>query len=233
MKDRECNTGDLPLGVDRVPEQMIENLGDRVLDIENAGVWLSLRHIQKDPAYLALMKEILAELHDAIGAKTGGIEQIEGFFFITSPGGVAPYHFDPEHNILFQIRGSKVMTMFPAGDPSYAPDESHEAYHRGGRPELVWRDEMAIGGSDWPLTAGEALFVPLMAPHYVRNSDEVSISFSVTWRSEWSFAEADARALNGMLRKAGLQPRAPGRWPHQNRAKSYAWRALRKVGAVD
>jgi hypothetical protein len=239
MKDRECNIGNLPVGsevtygVDPRPEQMIENLGDRVLDIENAGVWLSLRHIQSDPAYLALMQEILAELQDAIGIKTGAIQRIEGFFFLTSPGGVAPYHFDPEHNILFQIRGSKVMTIFPAGDPFYAPDEAHELYHRGGRPELSWREELDAGGTEWPLKAGEALYVPLMAPHYVRNADEVSISLSVTWRSEWSFNEADARALNGMLRKVGMKPRAPGRWPQHNRAKAYAWRALRKVGVVE
>jgi hypothetical protein len=233
MKDRECNTGNVPIGVEVRPEQWLENLGDRVLDIENAGVWLSLRHIQNDPAYNALLHEILDELREAIDAKTGAIQRVEGFFFLTSPGGVAPYHFDPEHNLLMQVRGSKVMTTFPAGDPFYAPDESHEAYHRGGRPELIWRDEMAAGGTDWTLSPGEALFVPLMAPHYVRNNDEVSISLSVTWRSDWSFGEADTRAFNALLRQAGLSPRRPGRWPKQNRAKAYVWRALRKIGAVD
>jgi hypothetical protein len=28
---------------------------------------------------------------------------------------VTPFHFDPEHNILLQIRGRKTMTIFPAG----------------------------------------------------------------------------------------------------------------------
>ena len=219
MKDRECNTGNLPIGTevkigtDARPEQLIDNLGDRVLDIENAGVWLSMRHIQNDPAYKALLEEVLAELRHLIGGKTGEIRRVEGFFFITSPGGVAPYHFDPEHNLLMQVRGSKVMTVFPAGDTFYASDESHEAYHLGGRPELTWREEMAAGGTEFSLSPGEALFVPLMAPHFVRNSNEASISLSVTWRSDWSMAEADARALNGIMRKAGLAPRRPGRWP--------------------
>ena len=39
----------------------------------------------------------------------------QGFIFVSSPNSVTPYHFDPEHNILLQIRGSKVMTQFPAG----------------------------------------------------------------------------------------------------------------------
>jgi hypothetical protein len=55
---------------------------------------------------------------------------------------------------------------------------------------------------------GEALFVPVMAPHFVRNGPAPSVSLSITWRSEWSFAEADARAFNGLLRRNGLNPRA-------------------------
>jgi hypothetical protein len=125
------------------------------------------------------------------------------------------------------------MTEFPAGDSRYAPDETHEAYHTGGPRELYWTDALQEGGRDFALGPGDALFVPVMAPHYVRNGPEPSVSLSITWRSEWSFAEADARAFNKLLREIGISPSAPGRWPQQNRAKSYAWRALRKVGMVD
>ena len=68
-----------------------------------------------------------------------------------------------------------------------------------------------------------------MAPHHVRNGREVSVSLSITWRSEWSFAEADARALNGLLRRFGLKPRAPGRYPVRNRRKALAWRAWSRI----
>jgi hypothetical protein len=154
----------------------------------------------------------------------------QGFIFVSSPDAVTPYHFDPEHNILLQLRGNKVMTQFPAGDTFYAPDETHESYHTGGHRNLVWREELATGGTAWPLAPGDALFVPVMAPHHVKNGPEPSISLSITWRSDWSFAEADARAFNSVLRKAGLQPSAPGRFPAQNSAKATAWRALRKLG---
>jgi hypothetical protein len=69
-----------------------------------------------------------------------------------------------------------------------------------------------------------------MAPHFVRNGPEPSVSLSITWRSEWSFAEADARAFNRLLRRAGLKPRSPGRWPARNVAKACGWRMLRKLG---
>ena len=155
--------------------------------------------------------------------------KLQGFVFVTSPGGVTPYHFDPEHNILLQIHGSKVMTQFPAGDAHYAPDEVHEAYHTGGARELTWRDELMAGGKEFPLASGEALFVPVMAPHFVQNGPEPSVSLSITWRSDWSFAEADARAFNAVLRRIGFRPRNTGRWPVSNRPKALAWRVLRKL----
>jgi hypothetical protein len=68
-----------------------------------------------------------------------------------------------------------------------------------------------------------------MAPHFVRNGPEPSVSLSITWRSEWSFAEADARAFNSVLRRIGLRPRQPGRWPHRNTAKALGWRVIRRL----
>ena len=72
-----------------------------------------------------------------------------------------------------------------------------------------------------------------MAPHFVRNGSESSISLSITWRSDWSFAEADARGFNRLLRRAGLTPAAPGRWPAANGPKAFAFRALRRLGIGD
>jgi hypothetical protein len=153
-----------------------------------------------------------------------------GFIFVTSPGGVTPCHFDPEHNILLQVRGSKVMTQFPVTETVYVGDESHERYHTGGPREVPWRDTLENGGTEFPLGPGDGVFVPVMAPHFVRNGPEPSISLSITWRSEWAYEEADARAFNAVLRRAGLRPQAPGRWPASNRGKALAWRALRKTG---
>ncbi|MBV1688107.1 cupin-like domain-containing protein [Novosphingobium sp. G106] len=224
----EYNAADQPLGVTGKPEPTGLPIGETIRNIGSSGSWAVLKNIEQDPGYATLLESLLAELRPVIEARTGRMMTTQGFIFVTSPGGVTPYHFDPEHNILLQIRGSKVMTQFPAGDPAYAPDEVHETYHTGGARELAWRDELATGGREFALGPGEALFVPVMAPHFVRNGPEPSISLSITWRSEWSFAEADARAFNGMLRRMGLRPRSPGRWPSRNLAKAYGWRALRK-----
>ena len=229
-QSREYNRADLPVGLNGiVPPSNGLGIGETIRRISETGSWAALKNIEVVPAYRELLLALLEELRPAIEAKTGAMLRPQGFVFITSPNGVTPYHFDPEHNILLHLAGVKTMTLFPQGDPWYAPDETHETYHTGGGRELSWREEMAAGGKEWKLVPCEALYVPVMAPHYVRNGPSSAISLSITWRSEWSFAEADARAFNAVLRRVGLIPRAPGRWPHDNRVKAAGWRLLRRL----
>ena len=228
----EYNRGDLPIGVDGKPESNGLTIGETIRGIEESNSWAVLKNIEQHPAYAALLGELLGELESEIVRKTGRMLKTQGFIFVSSPDAVTPYHFDPEHNILLQLTGQKAMTVFPAGNVSCAPDRVHEAYHTGGAGELSWDDGLACHGQTFQLAEGEAIYVPAMAPHHVRNGPVPSISLSITWRSEWSFAEADARAFNAQLRKWGFEPRPPGRWPQRNSAKAIAWRMLRRMPGV-
>ncbi|MDE1914985.1 MAG: transcriptional regulator [Sphingomonadales bacterium] len=221
---------DQPIGVSGKPPVPAISAADAIRQIDTAGCWVALTFIEQDPAYRALLLEVIEELRGAIEPRTGAVHKPQAFVFVSSPHAVTPYHFDPEHNILMQIRGSKVMTQFPAGDPFYSPAQVHEAYHTGGPRELVWRDEMLAGGTEFALAPGQGLMVPVMAPHFVRNGPQASISLSITWRSEWSYAESAAHAFNGVLRRWGMKPAFPGRWPARNHGKALAWRVMQKLG---
>ena len=227
----EYNRGDLPIGVDGKPGSNGMTIAETIRRVAEAESWAVLKNIEQVPAYESLLMSLLEEIRPEIEAATGAMLTPQGFIFVSSPNSVTPYHFDPEHNILLQIRGSKVMTQFPAGDTRFVPDEAHETYHSGGPRELKWDDAMLEHGTEFPLTPGEALFVPVMAPHFVRNGPAPSVSLSITWRSEWSYRESDARIFNAILRERGfIRPKAPGRWPQQNYAKAYAFRVMRKLG---
>jgi hypothetical protein len=222
----------LPIGVDGKPERPAIPIGETIRHIAETGSWAVLKNIEQNPLYGSILADLLDELSPQIEARTGRMMLTQAFVFVSSPNAMTPYHFDPEHNILLQLRGTKTMTQFPAGDARYAPDPVHEGYHTGGVRELAWRDDFARGGREFRISPGEALFVPVMAPHFVRNGPEPSVSLSITWRSEWSFAEADARAFNGVLRRIGFKPRSTGRWPARNLAKAYGWRLLRKLNGA-
>lgn len=230
----EYNPGNLPIGIDPkdVPRASL-SIADTIRSIEENGSWMVLKFIEKHPVYRALLEETLAEIDPITRSKTGAMLGMEGFIFISSPGAVTPFHFDPEHNILLQIRGSKVMTLFPAADETIVSGVAHEHFHLGlQHRNLIWREDFAALGQPVSLSPGEAVYVPVKAPHWVQNGDAVSISLSVTWRSEWSYAEADARAFNHILRTRGLNPASPKRYPAQNTAKSIAYRALRRLGVA-
>ena len=226
----EYNRGDLPIGVDGKPGSNGMTIAETIRRVAEAESWAVLKNIEQVPAYEDLLLGLLDEIRPEIEVATGAMLTPQGFIFVSSPNSVTPYHFDPEHNILLQIRGSKVMTQFPAGDTRFVPDEAHETYHSGGPRELKWDDSFLAHGREFPLSPGEALFVPVMAPHFVKNGPAPSVSLSITWRSEWSYRESDARIFNAILRERGFKPAAPGRWPHQNYAKAYAFRIMRKLG---
>ena len=228
----EYNPGNLPIGIapEDVPSPKL-SIAETIRSIEDNGSWMVLKRIEQHPDYARLLAETLAEIEPLVKERTGGMLGQEGFIFVSSPGAVTPFHFDPEHNILLQVRGSKVMTVFPNNDESLVSAEAVEAFHMGEHHRnQPWQECFAEKGRAVPLSPGEAIYVPVKAPHWVQNGPEVSISLSITWRSEWSYREANARAFNRAVRRVGLTPARPGRWPAQNNAKSMAWRILRKSG---
>ncbi len=226
----EYNAGDLPVGVDpaSVPGNGL-SIVETIRRIEECGSWMVLKFVEADPAFRAVMDEALDELLPAIAPKTGAMLKREAFIFVSSPGAVTPFHFDPEHNVLLQLRGTKTMNVFPAGDEAIVAGTAHETFHLGGHRNLAWRDDFAARGRPVELAPGEAVYVPVKAPHWVRNGPEVSISLSVTWRCEWSYAEADARAMNRLIRRIGIEPAPPKPFPARNLGKAAAWRAIRKA----
>lgn len=229
----EHNQGDLPVGIapEAVPAPKL-GVAETIRSIEENGSWMALKFIENVPEYRELMESALREVEPAIFGKTGAMRNLEAFIFVSAPDAVTPFHFDPEHNILVQIRGHKVLTMFPADDERLAGPLVHEAFAFGAHHRnLDWNDDFASLGEPFYLTAGEALYVPVKMPHWVKNGPELSISLSITWRSEWSAAESEARAFNAILRRAGLKPRVTGRWPASNLAKAYGWRIARRLGA--
>ena len=227
----EYNPGTLPIGIapEDVPPPTL-SVTETIRNIGAAGSWVALKRIEQHPDYAALLHSVLAELREVVEPRTGKMMQLEGFVFITSPGGVTPFHFDPEHNILLQVTGSKTMTLFPVEDEEMFSARVHEEFHLGKHHRnLPWQDAFAAKGTPITIAPGGAIHVPVKAPHWVQNGDEPSISLSVTWRSDWSYAEADARAFNHMLRELGMHPASPAAFPAQNTAKAMAYRAVRKL----
>jgi len=227
----EYNLGKLPLGVR--PEDTPSNglsLGETIRTIETNGSWAVLKNVERDAAYCALLDAALRELAPLVELWTGPMLNREAFIFLSSPGSITPFHMDPEHNILLQIKGEKVMTVFPAGNDELVPAEQSEAFHAGGHRNLVWREDFRGRGAAVTLRPGDAIHVPVKAPHFVENGADVSVSLSVTWRSERSVAESELHGLNAVLRRRGLPVGRIGTRPERQGMRRLAYRLMRKLG---
>ena len=227
----EYNRGDLPLGIR--PEDTPANglsLSETLRTIDSNGSWAVLKNVERDPAYGALLDAALEDLRPLVEARTGPMLHREAFIFITSPGSVTPFHMDPEHNILLQIRSDKTMHVFPTHDAETVPPQQSESFARGGHRNLVWQDRFMDRVKAVHLTPGEAVLMPVKAPHFVKNGDGVSVSFSITWRSVRSVAEGELHSLNARLRRRGLPLLKVSRSPERQWFGRLLFRLVNRLG---
>lgn len=230
-EDMEYNKAvDLPIGIDQhaTPSNGL-SIVETIRSIETCGTWIVLKQVQQVPEYRVLLEETLAEVRDVVRPMTGEMLKLESFIFLSSPRTVTPLHIDPEYNILLQIRGRKAMTVFPADDGEIAPPDFYEAYYTGGQRNLPWREEFASRGQVYELATGDAVYVPVLSPHWVANGDEVSVSLSITWRTRWTYDQAYAHCFNKRLRGFGISPAPPPPFPHRHLMKSLTERGLSKA----
>jgi ribosomal protein L16 Arg81 hydroxylase len=151
----------------------------------------------------------------------------QAFIFVSSPGSITPYHMDPEHNFLLQIRGSKEVRLF---ERSVVGEEELERFHTaGGHRNLAFREEYHARSLACELIPGRGLHFPVHAPHYVRNGPDVSISFSITFRTPDLERLVRTHQFNAWLRRRGVPPAPVGQHPGRDRLKSLALRVARKL----
>ena len=100
-------------------------------------------------------------------------------------------------------------------DPSMEQRELNR-YHDGGHRNL---DAMPKESQTFRLTPGNGVYVPPWRPHWVQNSDAVSISLSITFRTALSERGERVHTVNSRLRRLHLSPRPPGSSERIDRAK--------------
>ena len=226
----EYNAGDLPIGCDpsATPRTGL-SVGDTIKRIEDCRSWMVLKNVEAEPEYRALLKRCLAEVQVHSEPLLPGATHPEAFIFLSSPGSITPYHMDPEHNFLLQIRGSKQMTLF---DREIVPEAQRERFYRGAHRNMPFENNYLAHSVVIDLQPGQAVHVPVALPHFVKNGAGVSISFSITFRTPDLYRRGEAHALNGLLRDRGFHPAAVGSHPARDALKSLAMRAYRRTSRV-
>jgi hypothetical protein len=202
---------------------------ETIRQIDTAGRWIMLRNAETLPEFAELLAMLMGEIGPVVRSHTGEPLVPHAFVFVSSPGTLTPFHFDPEFNILFQIAGTKRFATCPASAP-WLDAEAQEKFHTSGDNLLPWQLLLGQSASIHELAPGDAVFVPYKAPHWVEAGAEPSISLSLTWRSAASLAQDDVWRLRSWLQRRGVDAAPPPPLPHDPWLRAKAMRMLDRLG---
>ena len=180
----EYNLADIPVSqpVTTMPHSGL-SLKETIRNIETCGSWVLLKSVEQHGDYAQLLDSCLEEIGNELGLRVEEMLSPRSFLFLTSSGGVTPFHFDPEHNFLLQIEGRKKIQIFEPFDSSIVNDRQIRDFVAGAHRNLPFRESVAERGEWFDFSAGEGVYIPFLAPHWVKNTGSVSVSFSISFET--------------------------------------------------
>jgi hypothetical protein len=201
-QDLSVNT----MGVD--PRRFDWREGDRngvsgavLIELVRRGqLWINCRKIvENQPSYA----EAINELYDEIERRKPGFkaEDRTANLLISSPSAWVPYHVDMPVNMLWHIRGSKRVWVYPHFDTRFASAEVLGKVCSG-----EWAEEVPYDPS-WDRYAlvfdaqpGQLITWPQFAPHRVCNLEGINVSLSTEHKNARARRRINVHAANDYLR---------------------------------
>ncbi|MGA2349512.1 MAG: hypothetical protein ABSF70_03685 [Terracidiphilus sp.] len=202
------------------------NLVEALEGIGEGKNWIILKRIHEEPEYRAALDAFISELSDLSGKDLRrNYHDPILTIFITSPNRITPYHLDGEANFLAQVQGKKSVFLYNSRDPKILTNEEMERYWTGNLLAPRWHDELSEGQWRYDVSPGLGVFNPATFPHWVKNSNNVSVSVSINFKRVRN-DEIGAYRANYYERKIGLRPTEPGRSPGLDRMKNLTFGKL-------
>jgi hypothetical protein len=198
------------------------SVDETIKRIQDAGAWIILRRAEQDPEYGAVLEECMAEVQTLLGKdlKKEMLVQ-DAIVFITSPHRVTAYHIDRECNFILQVHGEKDISVFDRNDRDVLPEEEIERFWMVDNNAAVYKEHYQNRATVYSVGPGKGIHVPVNAPHWVRNKDNISVTLSVNFQFRENYPAHIYRA-NYLLRKAGINPTPPGHSKIRDRLKCLA-----------
>lgn len=212
------------------------SLEETIESIRTTDSYIMVRSPEVDPSFADLYKALCSEVSALMMARGVGKAPIDSqlYLFIASPNSVTPFHIDRYSTFLMQFRGSKTVTVGMPWDDRLVSRPNREAYVVRQNTKLPWSVERDAFATAFEFSPGEALHIPFIAGHHVRNgADDVSISMSIIFNTAESMRWKDALSFNHVLRKQlarfGVSPTGVGHSAIKDAIKSSMWHRYLKL----
>ena len=214
-------------------------LEETIESIRASDSYVMVRSPECAPSFADLHRQLIGDVEKIMKARGVGTVAYGAqlYLFIASPNAVTPFHIDRNSTFLLQFRGSKVVSVFPQWDSRVVSDEDREAYVAHARTQLPWDASKDAAATRFRFEPGEALHIPFVAGHHVRNgSEDVSISMSIIFNTREGSAWARALNFNHRVRPAmkrfGLAPAPVGTSRWRDRGKARLWSLIEKASPL-
>jgi hypothetical protein len=208
-------------------------LDETIERIHEAGSFVVINYPESDALYAPLVRSLYREIRRFSDPLDPDFTEVMAYVFISSPGSVTPYHMDREMNFLLQISGEKDVHLWDPRDRSIMTEEQIEALMALPQlPRPGYKEEFQAKAKVVHLTPGLGVHHPFIAPHWVRNGPEVSVSLALTYRTRGSQRLTRAYQTNHALRRLKLRPRPVGQWRLGDAIKGELYGVARPVGPL-
>lgn len=201
------------------------SIDETIRRIQNAEAWIILKRADQDPEYNTLLNQCMAEVQSLLRQDLTRVMRVqEAIIFIASPNRITTYHIDRECNFILQIHGDKDISVFDQNDREVLPEEELERFWSVDNNAAVYKEHLQDRATVYRMCPGKAIHVPVNAPHWVKNHNNISVTLSVNFQFREDFPAHVYRA-NYLLRRLGMSPTPPGVSAWRDGTKRFAMNA--------
>ncbi|MEO6966794.1 MAG: hypothetical protein ABI076_13020 [Acidobacteriaceae bacterium] len=206
--------------------------------IRETDAWIIIFGADRDPEIHDLLEQGLAEVQEMTGiALSKEAKSRQSIIFITSPRRITEYHIDRECSLLMQVYGKKTIHVFDQTDREVLSEEELERFWTADTNAATYKPHLQHRASSFLLEPGKAVHIPINAPHWLENGDDISVSVN----QNFEFLDqklGNVYRANYYARKMGFHPRPPGQSQMRDAIKaqgmrfpSFAAQRVRALGA--
>lgn len=219
----------LVVGENSTHRLAVDVVASRIRDLATSDSWFTLLNIEQVERYRILVNEILDSIAEATGLPAKDVRRRMGFVFASSPNSVTPSHIDPEHSLMMQLEGHRKISFGRFSSPAAEARELSRFWDGsyGGLSELPEETH------SYDLSPGVGAYIPPYVPHWVTNTDNRSLSLTVTFLDRGAARQAQVESFNARLRGRGLKPKAYGTTPARDRATSLLLNGVNRLRKRD
>ncbi len=153
-------------------------------------LWVNLQRVDLSPE----LGPLVNGLYDELRKRCHGFEPfgIQASLFISSPGAIVYYHADAIPNLLWHLRGTKRIWVYPAQDVQLVPQPLMEDIFADAVDELPYCEEFDKSAGTYDIRPGDVASWPQNAPHRVHNISEINVSLT---SAHWTAASERRKTI--------------------------------------